>query len=351
MTPLQTRIEKIDNESTFAYVPALEPLWGVLCLLINDEKTVVPCREIYGEDNLLLWRKKYRFLFECYDAVRELAPVSMLDFLLDLPMEQLTPESYRDHLLSIPAEDFLWRQLELDYVDGVDKTLLAHALTDDAALDQIFRAAAGDRGSFLAFSAFVRQSGRFITEFFSLAEELNSPALWDVIDRQAEKIARTAQAVRDGVAGAGPFEFSQQMMGKTFRNRGPYESFAFLPSYLLPCHCIRFFHTKGEHKRQLLFLSLRDSARKQEDTVRTLKAAADGTRYQILTLLAKEGPLRGLDIAKKVSLAASTVSHHMEQLKDAGLITEEQVKNAKYYGINKITAAAFLDELKNDLLP
>ena len=137
-------------------------------------------------------------------------------------------------------------------------------------------------------------------------------------------------------------------MGKTFRNRGPYAEFFFLPSYLLPARAVRYFHVKGEHKRQILFLTLRDIGRSRDDTVKALKALADGTRYQILTLLAAQGPMRGLDIAKKVSIAASTVSHHMEQLRDCGLVTEEQVKSAKYYGLSRQGSAELLEELKKD---
>ena len=80
-----------------------------------------------------------------------------------------------------------------------------------------------------------------------------------------------------------------------------------------------------------------------------MKAIADPTRYQILTILAQEGPMRGLDIAKRVSIATSTVSHHMEQMKESGLITEEPVKNAKYYGLSKQRAKELLDEIAKDL--
>ena len=344
------RIERLDDSSTFAFIPALEPLWGVLALLMAGEKALAPCKELYGEETIARWRQKYRFLFECFEVVKNRSPVSMLDFLLDFPLESFSLEAYRDMLLELPPEDFIWRQLEFNHVDGADKAVLAAAMTDDAALDRAFSWLGEDGGSFLAFSAFVHASGRFIGEFFALAAELDTPDLFDVMERQEDKLGAMAQSVREGVAAVGPLAFSQQMMGKTFRNRGPYEQFVFLPAYLIPYQSVRLFHAHGERKRQILFISLHDPDRKREDTVRTLKAVGDPTRYQILTLLAKEGPMRGLDIARKVSIAASTVSHHMEQLKEGGLITEEQVKNAKYYGLDSKSTAAFLEELKKDLV-
>ena len=342
------QIEEINSNCIFAYVPELEPLWGAINLLISNEKALAPCVEIYGDKKIAGWRQKYRFLFECFVTVKKCGPVNILDMLLDFPLEDFSAEKYRDAILSMPVEDFIWRQLDLNSVEEAVKEEIAKALTDDAALERVFGWVAGECESFLAFSAFVRQSARFITEFFSLAEELQSQALFDTLEKQTGKIADMEQTVRNGVENLGPFEFSQEVMGKTFRNRGPYAEYVFIPSYLMPYMFTRYFHTWGDHKRQLLFMPLRDRGRKQEDTIRTLKAAADGTRYQILSLLAKEGPLRGLDIAKKISIATSTVSHHMEQLKEGGLITEEQVKNAKYYGLDRKNAASFLDELKND---
>ena len=39
----------------------------------------------------------------------------------------------------------------------------------------------------------------------------------------------------------------------------------------------------------------------------------------------------------------------MEQLKESGLITEEQVKNSKYYGLNRNGVAELIKELQKDL--
>lgn len=341
-------IERLNDNCTFAYVPDLEPMWGAINLLIGNEKALAPCVEIYGDKKIANWRKKYPFLFECFTA--NAWAINFIDFLLDFPIEHFSLEKYRDTLLNMPVEDFIWRELDLNYVKEANKEEVLLAVTDNTALDHVFSWIAGDHDSFLAFSAIVRQSNRLITEFFSLVAELQSPELLAVLEEQADKIANMVQTVRNGVTNLDPLDFSQEVMGKTFHNRGPYTEFVFSPSYLMPCQVARHFHVCGDHKRQLLFISLRDRGRKREDTIRTLKAVADGKRYQILALLAKEGPLRGLDIAKKVSIATSTVSHHMEQLKEGGLITEEQVKSAKYYGLDRKNAAAFLDELKKDFI-
>lgn len=333
----------------FAFAPELESVWGALNLLIGEEKALAPCREIYGDERIAAWRKRYCFLFECFEAVRGRGAVNLMDVLLTLPVERFTLEACRDALLGMPAGELIWQLLDLDRAEGISREEAALAVTDGAALARLHDALAGDCRSFLAFSAFVQQSDRFLAEFFELAQQLRSQALEDMIKRQESRIAELAQAVQGGIKELGALGASEKLMGKTFKNRGPYAEYVFLPSYLMPYHCVRFYQPDGENARQLLFISMNDPDRRREDTVRALRAVADATRYQILTLLAKEGPQRGMDIAKKVSIAASTVSHHMDQLKEGGLITEEQVKNSKYYGLDRRNAALLLDELRKDL--
>ncbi len=342
------RFERLSDNCVFAFIPELEPVWGAISLL-SGETVHTLCTEIYGTEQIVAWKRKYNFLFEIYAVITKHFNVNMLDYLLEMPLENISLDSLQNTVLSEPSVDFVWRQLSLDYFcKDANKDTLEKAMTDDAALDEAYGWIADYCGSFLAFSAFVRQSRRLITEFFSLASEINTPELSAALEKQASKVERMYQSVCQGAKADDLLLFSQEMMGKTFRNRGPYSEFIFLPSYLLPMKACRFFDVDSDNKRQILFLTLREISRDREDKVRALKAIADPTRYQILTILAQEGPMRGMDIAKKVSVATSTISHHMEQMRDCGLVTEEPVKNAKYYGLSKQSAKALLDEIASD---
>ena len=342
------RFERLRNDCVFAFVPELEPVWGAISLL-SGETVHTLCTEIYGTEQIATWKRKYNFLFEIYAVITKHFNVNMLDYLLEMPLENISLDSLQNTVLAESAVDFVWRQLSLDYFcKDANKETLEKAMTDDAALDEAYGWIADHCESFLAFSAFVRQSQRFISEFFSLAKDMQTPELEAALEKQASKVERMYQSVCQGAKADDLLLFSQEMMGKTFRNRGPYSDFLFLPSYLIPLKACRFFDTDGDNKRQILFLTLRQISRDREDKVKALKAIADPTRYQILTILAQEGPMRGMDIAKKVSVATSTISHHMEQMRDCGLVTEEPVKNAKYYGLSKQSAKALLDEIASD---
>lgn len=340
--------ERINNNSIFAHMPELEPIFAVMNLLRGGE-AIKLCEEIYGEEQIVAWRKQYPFLFETSKAVQNIYPWGILDFIIDIHLEEMSLEYYKDYLLEMNPVDFLWRHLDMDYIEEANKKDLQKALSDDEMLNQVFAWMEDKCDSFLSFKAFVRETGRYIEEFFALAKKLQNPLLVDVLKKCEGTIVSMKEEVITGVNEDGPLEFSQRIMGKTFRNRGPYEEFIFVPTYMMPGKAARFFHVKEEHKKQLLFMSLRKQDRNQEDLIKALKIVGDGTRYQILVLLAQEGTMRGMDIAKKVSVATSTISHHMEQLKECGLITEEQVKNSKYYGLNRNGVAELIKELQKEL--
>ena len=65
----------------------------------------------------------------------------------------------------------------------------------------------------------------------------------------------------------------------------------------------------------------------------TLKAISDPVRRNILEMLKEEKRSAG-ELASEFHLTGATVSHHLTQLKKAGLILESRHKNFIYYELN-----------------
>ena len=65
----------------------------------------------------------------------------------------------------------------------------------------------------------------------------------------------------------------------------------------------------------------------------TFKALSNPVRREILTLL-KKRTLSAGDIASHFDLTGATISHHLNILKQAGLIFETREKNFIYYQLN-----------------
>lgn len=66
---------------------------------------------------------------------------------------------------------------------------------------------------------------------------------------------------------------------------------------------------------------------------RIFKALGDPTRVRLLSLIAENGEACICELTEPVGLSQPTVSHHMKQLVDAGLVTREQRGKWAYYRI------------------
>jgi ArsR family transcriptional regulator len=72
------------------------------------------------------------------------------------------------------------------------------------------------------------------------------------------------------------------------------------------------------------------------------KALADGTRVQVVSLLARSGrPLTVKEIVAAVSVGQSTVSEHLRQLAAVGFVLAEDRGTSRLYRINQECVEAF----------
>jgi ArsR family transcriptional regulator len=70
------------------------------------------------------------------------------------------------------------------------------------------------------------------------------------------------------------------------------------------------------------------------DCVEFCRALADGTRQQILEML-MEGELCVGDIVDAFDMSQPTISHHLNVLKQFGLVTSRKDGKQVYYAINR----------------
>jgi DNA-binding transcriptional ArsR family regulator len=75
------------------------------------------------------------------------------------------------------------------------------------------------------------------------------------------------------------------------------------------------------------------------------KALNDPARREILHML-KEGDMTAGDIASRFDMTAPSISHHLDKLKRAGLVTTVKKGQFVYYSAN----TSIMDDLLNYLL-
>jgi ArsR family transcriptional regulator, arsenate/arsenite/antimonite-responsive transcriptional repressor len=72
-----------------------------------------------------------------------------------------------------------------------------------------------------------------------------------------------------------------------------------------------------------------------EELDRVFKALAHESRRTILTVLkSRGGTMTAGDIVKRFSYAWPTITRHLQQLEDAGLISSDKVSREQYYSLN-----------------
>jgi ArsR family transcriptional regulator, arsenate/arsenite/antimonite-responsive transcriptional repressor len=76
----------------------------------------------------------------------------------------------------------------------------------------------------------------------------------------------------------------------------------------------------------------------------TIRALADPTRREILRTLRK-GDLSAGDIAARFDMTAPSISHHLNVLKDAGLVSAEREGRHIIYSLNSTTLQDLMTEL------
>lgn len=77
-----------------------------------------------------------------------------------------------------------------------------------------------------------------------------------------------------------------------------------------------------------------------KDIERISKALADPTRLTILQAVRKSGCMQCADIREMIDLAQPSISHHLKQLTDSGLlITQKEGRNVRYSIDNEVLNA------------
>ncbi|MGH3098984.1 MAG: ArsR/SmtB family transcription factor [Streptosporangiales bacterium] len=78
------------------------------------------------------------------------------------------------------------------------------------------------------------------------------------------------------------------------------------------------------------------------------RALADPTRVRLLSLIAAHAGGRACvcELTKPVGLSQPTVSHHMKQLVDAGLVRRDQCGKWAYYSVDKTALNALAAALQ-----
>lgn len=146
--------------------------------------------------------------------------------------------------------------------------------------------------------------------------------------------------------GLEPLHLAQKLMEKTFRRVSNYQTFYFIPSYFLTPRHIRIFDNLTCIVIYGCYSAPSNTLERSQELEKQLKALSDRNRIMILRILHQHKEY-GARLANTLDLTTATISHHLEILKQAGLIVEEKVGNIKYFELDHSRFGKLLQELSS----
>ena len=315
--------EKLSGNTYFWYEKEIEYLLAAMELLVSFDVNPKIC-EVYSREFIEEKKKKYPLLFEFFENMQKEYGIEWLEFLLELDMEQVSLEHYFAYIKSLSKKEFLKTLLQMP---SEEIELALESEQEQLVLYQnnkeVFQ-------SYFVIQTLFQKSDWLIHSLEKFVRELQTEEAEDYLDAYAREIQAWKAKMQEELPQINGLEYSESLMGKSFHNRGPYESFYFMPSIFMPIRCCRWF----DKKQIMIFDAIRLGQQDNQMIADALKMLSDKTRFQILKLLKERKSMNGIEIAEQMKLAPSTVSHHMSHLKKSGLVHEEPAGNTKYYSIN-----------------
>ena len=331
-------MKSIKNKSNCFFTYSVTAELFFILIRIFDKNNGHNLGSIYSEDFIEAMQRDYRFLGEIIPSL-PLKGYGVLEFLLENKSFN-DVDAYKQHVMSLEDVEFFF----YFYGQFWERETLHKALSDEKELSRLYEREERLCSSYLALKSLFNNKMQFVEELFSCIERLDTIEFRKAFSEISTRLLSEAEVIENALQEAEPMDFSQRLMGKIFRNRGPYENFIFVPSYFIQGKAIRYFG-----KDQILVYSINHKQFTRDDLVKILKVISDEKRFEIITLLSENGSLMGKELAEKLDLAKATVSHHIEQLKETGFINEERVKNSKYYSINPRGVDKFIGYLSEIL--
>lgn len=333
-------MKNINNRNNCFFTHSiLAELVFILMRIFNGEDKTEKIKEIYSEEYVNDIKNNYRFLGEIISSLPSKG-YELLEFLL-LNKQFNNIEDYKANVISMNKAEFFF----IFYGQFIDKSSIALALESEDNLKKFYSRYKDISKSYIALKSLFADRELLLADFFSCLNQLYTKDFKEHYEQQPAGINDNYHKIEELLKSNEPLEASQSIMGKTFKNRGPYENFIFIPSYFINGKAVRFFG-----KDQILIFSPSSRELTNNDITKILKIISDDTRFEIIELLSKNDPMNGKELANALKLTTPTISHHIEQLKEAGFINEERIKNSKYYSINPDSVKHFINYLSKKLL-
>lgn len=291
--------------------------------------------------------QKYEELVTFLRLVRTAARQRLMDFeelrlLFRYFRDEQRPEllyfltySYLEQSITAYSQEELLALVKAEFIENM--TAQGYQLTEACSFDEIDRLVVFNEQQRYAIYKLLSNVNQIFDRFYGFLSLLEQ-----VIREQEHLVSKHLNRVYEDLEN--PAVLAQQLTSLT----SPLAATHDVES--MTCTCLIQFQqlvasgtlVDGHQARAFAYIGLlpyllqtgENAAEKKEEMFKAFALLSDATRFKILVLLAQE-PKYGRELSGELSISAGTISHHLSQLLEAGLIVS-QVKGKKiYYSINQ----------------
>lgn len=304
----------------------------------KDEECKSLVQKLYGKSFVDGVANKYSDLGTLIRSLKD-GGYGIFEFLY-LNREFDDVEKYIESVKSTTKEQFFYNFWGLE----ISEEKIAKVLKNDRNLEEFFYGYKYLCDDLNCFKYIVNNRQEFLDMILKCTLEFHTDQFDKLMDNLYKNYKSEFVKLENELKFKEPIEISQNIMGRNFRRKDPYDEYIFIPSYFLIGKYVRYMSDI-----QILVYKMIDNTEIKVDKMfQVLKAISDSTRFEILKLLMKE-PMYGKQISEIVNLTTPTISHHLEQLRSVGIIGEERIKNVKYFSANGNEIKKFLIWISKNL--
>ncbi|MFL0249484.1 ArsR/SmtB family transcription factor [Clostridium neuense] len=309
-----------------------------LSIFSKDEECRGLVKKVYGKSFVDEVVNKHKNLGVLIKSLKD-GGYGIFEFLY-LNREFDDVEKYIESVKSTTKERFFYNFWGLE----INEEKIKKALRSDRSLEEFFYGYKYLCDDLECFKFIVNSWQEFLDMILKCSLEFYTDEFHKLMDNLYESYKSEFIKLENELKSHEPIEISQNIMGRNFRRKDPYEEYIFIPSYFLIGKYVRYM----SDIQVLAYKMIESTEVKVDKMFQVLKVISDSTRFEILKLLMKE-PMYGKQISEIINLTTPTISHHLEQLRSVGIISEERIKNVKYFSANGNEIKKFLGWLSHNL--
>lgn len=264
--------------------------------------------------------------------------MELLNFALNSE-ELLDIRKFIDYIKNIDIIDFYFYILN----ESVERARIIKALTDKKErhkIQEFLKWIIKESNLTLFFEEAQLVKDRTVRAF----EAVYQCGFMDKLDKCKDKMVEGIKYI-DSYIGKGSIEsVLEKISGRSKTFFTGYKEYNVIPSYFVSPRFIRVFSGDviyvifdcrvTRDKKEALFKSLSSM----------LKVIDDKSRMEILRILVNNKSY-GKAISDSVGISTPTVSHHLDVLKQAGLVKEEKIRNIKYFYADREKLKSVIEDI------